>query len=85
MPSPGEELSTDEEDAVHGQMKQYEDKIDTLMSHVGTLKNEVRRCCCIGCWLVVMVVVVVLLLLLLLFCCCMVSKRGNTGMFMLEQ
>lgn len=35
------DLSTEEEDAVHGQMKQYEDKIDTLMSHVGTLKNEV--------------------------------------------
>ncbi|KAK7095107.1 hypothetical protein V1264_006558 [Littorina saxatilis] len=36
------DLSTEEEDAVHGQMKQYEDKIDTLMSHVGTLKNEVE-------------------------------------------
>ncbi|KAL8602079.1 hypothetical protein ACOMHN_007349 [Nucella lapillus] len=36
------ELSTEDEDAVHGQMIQYEDKIDKLMSHVGTLKNEVE-------------------------------------------
>ncbi|KAK7491643.1 hypothetical protein BaRGS_00017096 [Batillaria attramentaria] len=36
------DLSTDEEDAVHGQVRQYEDKIDTLMSQVGTLRNEVE-------------------------------------------
>ncbi|XP_050389972.1 outer dense fiber protein 2 isoform X4 [Patella vulgata] len=35
------ELSTDEEDKVHGQMRSYEKKIDGLMSEVGTLKNEV--------------------------------------------
>ncbi|XP_076436218.1 outer dense fiber protein 2-like isoform X2 [Babylonia areolata] len=36
------ELSTEEEDAVTGQMRQYEDKIDKLMNHVGSLKNEVE-------------------------------------------
>ncbi|KAJ8300949.1 hypothetical protein KUTeg_022468 [Tegillarca granosa] len=36
-----EDLSTDEEDKVHGKMKNYEKKIDSLMSEVGTLKNEV--------------------------------------------
>jgi len=36
------DLSTDEEDQVHGQMRNYEKKIDSLMSEVGTLKNEVH-------------------------------------------
>lgn len=35
------ELDTEEEEQVHGQMKNYEKKIDNLMSEVGTLKNEV--------------------------------------------
>lgn len=37
-----EDLSTDEEDRVHDQMRGYEKKIDSLMSEVGTLKNEVH-------------------------------------------
>ena len=36
-----EDLSTDEEDRVHSEMRQYENKIENLMSEVGTLKNEV--------------------------------------------
>lgn len=36
-----DEVSTDEEDNMHGNMRQYEKKIDGLMSEVGTLKNEV--------------------------------------------
>lgn len=39
------DLSTDEEDAVHCKMNEYEKKIDSLMNVVGTLKNEVRRQC----------------------------------------
>ncbi|CAH1785379.1 unnamed protein product [Owenia fusiformis] len=35
------ELSTDEEDRVQGHMRGYEKKIDSLMTEVGTLKNEV--------------------------------------------
>ena len=35
------DLSTDEEERVHGKMKNYEKKIDHLMSEVGSLKNEV--------------------------------------------
>ncbi|XP_052220728.1 outer dense fiber protein 2-like isoform X8 [Dreissena polymorpha] len=37
-----EDLSTDEEDRVHSEMRQYENKIENLMSEVGTLKNEVE-------------------------------------------
>ncbi|XP_052789752.1 outer dense fiber protein 2-like isoform X4 [Mya arenaria] len=37
-----EDLSTDEEDRVHNEMRQYENKIENLMSEVGTLKNEVE-------------------------------------------
>lgn len=36
-----EDLSTDEEDRVHDQMRGYEKKIDSLMNEVGSLKNEV--------------------------------------------
>ncbi|XP_041370938.1 outer dense fiber protein 2-like isoform X2 [Gigantopelta aegis] len=36
------DLSTDEEERVHGQMQNYEKKIDHLMSEVGSLKNEVE-------------------------------------------
>lgn len=36
-----EDLSTDEEERVHGQMKNYEKKIENLMSEMGSLKNEV--------------------------------------------
>ena len=39
-----EDLSTDEEDRVHGEIRQYENKIEDLMSEVGTLKNEVLEC-----------------------------------------
>ena len=37
-----EDLSTDEEDRVHSEMRQYEKKIGNLMNEVGTLKNEVH-------------------------------------------
>lgn len=44
-PSPGplrpEDLSTDEEEMLHGRISQYERKIDSLMSEVSSLKNEV--------------------------------------------
>ena len=36
------DLSTDDEDRVHNTMRQYEKKIDGLMTEVGSLKNEVR-------------------------------------------
>ena len=36
-----EDLSTDDEDRVHGQMKNYEKKIENLMSEMGSLKTEV--------------------------------------------
>uniref|UniRef100_UPI00398E3E25 outer dense fiber protein 2 isoform X1 n=2 Tax=Pristiophorus japonicus TaxID=55135 RepID=UPI00398E3E25 len=36
------DLSTDDEEAVHGKMNQYEKKIDCLMNQVGSLKNEVE-------------------------------------------
>ncbi|MBN3286317.1 ODFP2 protein, partial [Polyodon spathula] len=36
------DLSTDEEEAVHGRMQQYEKKIDSLMNEVGSLKSEVE-------------------------------------------
>ena len=35
------DLSTDDEDRVNQHMRQYETKIDSLMSEVGTLKSEV--------------------------------------------
>ncbi|XP_071097456.1 outer dense fiber protein 2-like isoform X2 [Haliotis cracherodii] len=35
-----EDLSTDDEDRVHGNLRDYEKKIDSLMTEVGTLKNE---------------------------------------------
>ena len=38
-----EALSTDDEDRVTHKMRNYEKTIDTLMSEVGTLKNEVSR------------------------------------------
>ncbi|XP_076093794.1 outer dense fiber protein 2-like isoform X6 [Mytilus galloprovincialis] len=41
-PTRVEDLSTDEEEQVHGQMRGYEKKIDSLMTEVGTLKNEVE-------------------------------------------
>jgi phage host-nuclease inhibitor protein Gam len=37
-----EDLSTDEEDRVHSEMRNYENKIENLMAEVGTLKNEVQ-------------------------------------------
>ncbi|XP_057216283.1 outer dense fiber protein 2 isoform X1 [Triplophysa rosa] len=37
-----EDLSTDEEDALHGRINQYEKKIDSLMTEVSSLKNEVE-------------------------------------------
>lgn len=36
-----DDLSTDEEEHVHGQMKNYEKKIENLMSEMGSLKTEV--------------------------------------------
>lgn len=36
-----EDLSTDEEEALHGRINQYERKIDSLMTEVSSLKNEV--------------------------------------------
>ncbi|XP_052092018.1 outer dense fiber protein 2-like isoform X6 [Mytilus californianus] len=39
-PTRVEDLSTDEEEQVHDQMRGYEKKIDSLMTEVGTLKNE---------------------------------------------
>ncbi|XP_038637483.1 outer dense fiber protein 2 isoform X5 [Scyliorhinus canicula] len=36
------DLSTDEEEAVHGKMNEYEKKIDCLMNQVGSLKNEIE-------------------------------------------
>ncbi|MGH0191742.1 UNVERIFIED_CONTAM: hypothetical protein FKN15_072536 [Acipenser sinensis] len=36
------DLSTDEEDAVHGRMQRYEKKIDSLMNQVGSLKSQVE-------------------------------------------
>lgn len=36
-----EDLSTDEEEARHGRINQYERKIDSLMTEVSSLKNEV--------------------------------------------
>ena len=36
------DLSTDEEDRVQGSMMQYEKKIGSLMTEVGSLKNEVK-------------------------------------------
>ncbi|XP_039620251.1 outer dense fiber protein 2-like isoform X2 [Polypterus senegalus] len=36
------DLSTDEEEGLHGRINQYEKKIDSLLSEVGTLKNEVE-------------------------------------------
>ncbi|XP_031434128.1 outer dense fiber protein 2-like [Clupea harengus] len=45
-PSPAglrlEDLSTDEEEAVHGRISQYEKKIDSLMTEVSSLKSEVE-------------------------------------------
>uniref|UniRef100_A0AAR2KGX3 Outer dense fiber protein 2 n=1 Tax=Pygocentrus nattereri TaxID=42514 RepID=A0AAR2KGX3_PYGNA len=38
-----EDLSTDEEEALHGRINQYERKIDSLMTEVSSLKNEVGR------------------------------------------
>uniref|UniRef100_A0A672LYD0 Outer dense fiber protein 2 n=1 Tax=Sinocyclocheilus grahami TaxID=75366 RepID=A0A672LYD0_SINGR len=38
-----EDLSTDEEEALHGRINQYERKIDSLMTEVSSLKNEVRN------------------------------------------
>ncbi|KAI1900679.1 hypothetical protein AGOR_G00052390 [Albula goreensis] len=35
------DLSTEEEEALHGRINQYERKIDSLMTEVGSLKNEV--------------------------------------------
>uniref|UniRef100_A0AAY4CST4 Outer dense fiber protein 2 n=1 Tax=Denticeps clupeoides TaxID=299321 RepID=A0AAY4CST4_9TELE len=35
-----EDLSTDEEEALHGRMNQYEKKIDSLMTEVSSLKSE---------------------------------------------
>ncbi|EDO38179.1 predicted protein [Nematostella vectensis] len=35
-----DELSTSEEELVHGKMRNYEKKISSLMNEVGTLKNE---------------------------------------------
>uniref|UniRef100_A0A673HXK7 Outer dense fiber protein 2 n=1 Tax=Sinocyclocheilus rhinocerous TaxID=307959 RepID=A0A673HXK7_9TELE len=35
-----EDLSTDEEEALHGRISQYERKIDSLMTEVSSLKNE---------------------------------------------
>lgn len=35
------DLSTDEEEALQGRIHQYERKIDSLMTEVGSLKNEV--------------------------------------------
>lgn len=44
-PSPGvlrlEDLSTDEEEVLHGRISQYEKKIDSLMTEVSSLKSEV--------------------------------------------
>ena len=40
------DMSTDDEDKVHAQMKNYEHKIDDLMNEVGTLKSEVRMPIC---------------------------------------
>uniref|UniRef100_A0A9J7WYG5 Outer dense fiber protein 2 n=1 Tax=Cyprinus carpio carpio TaxID=630221 RepID=A0A9J7WYG5_CYPCA len=37
-----EDLSTDEEEALHGRISQYERKIDSLMTEVSSLKNEVE-------------------------------------------
>uniref|UniRef100_A0A672M3P7 Outer dense fiber protein 2 n=1 Tax=Sinocyclocheilus grahami TaxID=75366 RepID=A0A672M3P7_SINGR len=37
-----EDLSTDEEEALHGRINQYERKIDSLMTEVSSLKNEVE-------------------------------------------
>ncbi|KAG1928141.1 outer dense fiber protein [Pimephales promelas] len=37
-----EDLSTDEEEVLHGRINQYERKIDSLMSEVSSLKNEVE-------------------------------------------
>ncbi|XP_028829232.1 outer dense fiber protein 2 isoform X2 [Denticeps clupeoides] len=37
-----EDLSTDEEEALHGRMNQYEKKIDSLMTEVSSLKSEVE-------------------------------------------
>ncbi len=34
-------MSTDDEDKVNAQMKNYEHKIEDLMNEVGTLKSEV--------------------------------------------
>ncbi|XP_072344924.1 outer dense fiber protein 2 isoform X4 [Scyliorhinus torazame] len=36
------DLSTDEEEAVHGKMNEYEKKIECLMNQVGSLKNEIE-------------------------------------------
>ncbi|XP_078082353.1 outer dense fiber protein 2 isoform X3 [Mustelus asterias] len=36
------DLSTDDEEAVHGKMNEYEKKIDCLMNQVGSLKNEIE-------------------------------------------
>lgn len=36
-----DDLSSSEEDLVNGRMRNYENKITSLMSEVGTLKNEV--------------------------------------------
>ncbi|KAJ8388745.1 hypothetical protein AAFF_G00129780 [Aldrovandia affinis] len=36
------DLSTDEEEALHGRINQYERKIDSLMTEVGSLKSEVK-------------------------------------------
>nr|XP_015222741.1 PREDICTED: outer dense fiber protein 2 isoform X2 [Lepisosteus oculatus]XP_015222742.1 PREDICTED: outer dense fiber protein 2 isoform X2 [Lepisosteus oculatus]XP_015222743.1 PREDICTED: outer dense fiber protein 2 isoform X2 [Lepisosteus oculatus] len=47
-PEPGQaalrlaDLSTDEEEALHGRISQYERKIDSLMNEVGSLKSEVE-------------------------------------------
>ncbi|MBN3319436.1 ODFP2 protein, partial [Atractosteus spatula] len=47
-PDPGQaalrlaDLSTDEEEALHGRISQYERKIDSLMNEVGSLKSEVE-------------------------------------------
>ncbi|XP_072096443.1 outer dense fiber protein 2 isoform X3 [Mobula birostris] len=36
------DLSTDDEEAIHGKMNQYEKKINCLMKQMGSLKNEVE-------------------------------------------
>uniref|UniRef100_A0AAQ5ZB06 Outer dense fiber protein 2 n=1 Tax=Amphiprion ocellaris TaxID=80972 RepID=A0AAQ5ZB06_AMPOC len=37
------DLTSEEEEGLHGRISQYERKIDTLLTEVGSLKNEVKR------------------------------------------